>query len=247
MTPEGESYHATCRDALNRIHEAEQLLAQQRRRPHGTLKISLPPSYGIVDLVPRLPRYIARYQRNVKIVASLSNSVADFVKQGFDVAVRIGQVEDSRLVARQLRAAHVRVVASPQYLSRHGIPAQPDDLLRHQCIDLILPDSQKPVPWEFLRARRLSRVEVNATLTVDQPLAAAAAAVGGGGFARLLDFTVAGEIASGQLVEVLAEFRPPPTPISIVYPSTRHLSVNVRTFVDFLVDENARAVGQPPA
>ena len=217
------------------------MLAHRRNRPHGTLRVSMPPSYGVVDLMPRLPRYLDRYQREVKIVASLTNSVAAFVTEGFDVAVRIGKVADSRLVARKLRDAQVKVVASPAYLNRRGIPQDPDDLREHHCIDLLLPDTNKPVPWEFMRGKRISEVAVNASITVDLPLAAVSTAVAGGGVARLLDFSVADEIAAGRLVEVLGAFRPPPTPISIVYPASRHLPVNVRTFVDFLVGDEPRA------
>lgn len=243
LTHEGVAYHQTCRDALNRIQEAEGLLAQRRSRPHGTLRVSVTPSYGVLELLPRLPRYLDRYQREVKVVASLTNSVAALITEGFDVAIRIGKVADSRLVARQLRDAHVKVVASPVYLNRYGIPQVPEDLRQHQCIDLILPDTNKPVPWEFMRGKRLLEVPVAASITVDLPLAAVSAAVSGGGFARLLDFSVAAEIAAGRLVEVLTAFRPPPTPISIVYSASRHLPVNVRTFVDFLFEEQARAAG----
>lgn len=240
LTQEGASYHGTCRDALDRIAQAELTLAQRRAHPHGTLRLSLPPSYGVVDLMPRLPRYLDRYRGDVRILASLSNSVAEFVTEGFDLAVRIGKVADSRLVARRLRDAQVLVVASPHYLAVHGTPTHPDELQDHPCIDLLLPDTRKPVPWEFSRGRRTWRVQVPAAITVDLPLAAVSAAVAGGGFARLLDFSVANEIEAGTLVEVLADFRPPGTPVSIVYPGNRHLSVNVRTFVDFILQEHSQ-------
>jgi DNA-binding transcriptional LysR family regulator len=241
LTPEGAAYHQTCRDALDRIQQAELQLAKQRSRPHGTLRVSMTPSYGVVELLPRLARYLDRYQREVKVMASLSNSIAAFPTEGFDVAIRIGKVADSRLVARKLREAHVKVVASPSYLNRYGIPQQPEDLRQHQCIDLLLPDTNKPVPWEFARGKRVFEVPVAPSITVDLPLAAVTAALAGGGMARLLDFTVAADIAAGRLVEVLTAFRPPPTPISIVYPASRHVPVNVRTFVDFLFEEQGRS------
>lgn len=234
LTTDGAAYHAACRDALETIQHAETELAGRRKRPQGTLRVSLPPSYGIVDLVPDLPGYIARHQRKLKVVACFSNSLAQFVSEGIDVAVRIGAVTDSRLVARRLRDAEVRVVASPRYLRRHGAPAQPEDLRSHQCIDLVLPGRARPMPWEFRRGARPFKVNVDALLAVDQPMAALSAAIASGGLARLLDFTVAHAIDSGELVEVLQEFRPPPVPVSIVYPTARHMSANVRSFVDFV-------------
>lgn len=245
LTLEGADYHATCREAIDRIHEAERRLAQRRNRPQGTLRVSMPPSYGVVDLVPRLPRYIAKYRHEVRVIATLTNSIAEFVTEGCDVAVRLGQINDSRIVARRLRDAQVKVVASPRYLNRAGIPREPEDLRTHHCIDFILPDINKAMPWDFRRAHRQVKVPIVPSITVDNPLAAVAAAVADGGLTRLLDFTVAAEVAAGRLVEVLTPFRPPPVPISAVYLSNRHVSANVRSFVDFLVEENLREPRYP--
>jgi DNA-binding transcriptional LysR family regulator len=236
LTEEGLGYYETCRQALRSIEQAELALSHGRTRPHGTLRLSLPASYGIVNIVPRIPRYLERYAQEVKVVVSLSNSITEFVTQGCDMAVRIGTVADSRVVARPLRDAHYCVVASPAYLRKHGVPRKPDDLRKHQCIHLMLPDTARLLPWQFGDGKRTWELAVPSALSVDHPLAAMSAALGSGGCARLLDFTVAAELQAGRLVEVLAGFRPAPVAVSIVYPSNRHLSANVRTFIDFLVE-----------
>lgn len=247
LTADGASYHATCREAIARIHEAERRLAYWRSRPQGVLRISMPPSYGVVDLIARLPRYVAQHGHEVRVVATLTNAVAELVTDGCDVAVRIGTVADPRVVARHLCNAEVKVVASPRYLECAAPLRKPEDLGGHPCIDLLLPDTHKAIPWEFGRARQRLQVPVVPSIAVDHPLAAASAAVAGGGLARLLDFTVAADIAAGRLVEVLAPFRPPPVPVSVVYRGGRHIPATVRSFVDFLVNEHAGANRLRPA
>lgn len=243
LTDEGAGYYETCRQALSSIQQAEQALTKGRTRPHGTLRLSLPASYGILNIVPRIPRYLERYAHEVKVVVSLSNSITEFVTQGCDMAIRIGAVADSRVVARPLRDAHYCVVASPAYLRRHGVPREPDDMRNHQCIDLVLPDIAKPLPWQFRDGKREWELAVPSALSVDHPLAAMTAALADGGCARLLDFTVADGLQAGRLVEVLASYRSAPVPMSIVYPSNRHLSAKVRTFIDFLVEDGGHPSG----
>ena len=236
LTEDGLAYYETCRQALSSIEKVELSLARGRTRPHGILRLSLPSSYGIMCVVPLIARYIERYAGEVKVVVSLSNSITEFVTQRCDLAIRIGTVADSRVVALPLQDAHYCIVASPAYLRRHGVPQQPDDLRAHQCIDLILPDATKPLPWQFCEGAQASEVAVPSTLCVDHPLAAKSAALSGAGLARLLDFTVAPDLRDGRLVELLADFKPAAVPVSAVYPSNRHLSAKVRTFIDFMVE-----------
>jgi DNA-binding transcriptional LysR family regulator len=236
LTDEGRSYHDTCRQALHSIEQAGLQLSHGRRKPQGTLRVSLPASFGILDIVPRIPHYVEAHGHEVKVVVSLTNSIAQFASEGCDIAIRIGRVADSSVVARTLREAHYCVVAAPSYVRRYGTPQRPDDLRRHRAIQLMLPDTGRPLQWHFQEEGRATEVTVPASLVVDHPLAALTAAVAGGGLTRLLDFTVAAELRAGRLVEVLREFRPPSVPVSVVYPGRRHLAAKVRTFIDFLVE-----------
>ena len=235
LTDDGRAYFEAWQQALTRIEEVEDALGEGRLSPRGTLRISLPFSYGIKRVIPLMPRYLEDHAGRLNVIVSLSNSKTDFISDNFDLSVRLGPVADSRLVARALHDAQFRVVASPQYLRQHGIPQRPDDLARHRCIDLILPDSGRPIPWQVVEAGQRRSARVSSELAFDHPIAALTAALNGSGLARLLDFTVEAELRAGALVEVLAEFRPPGESVSAVYPGDRRMSSKVRTFLDFLL------------
>jgi DNA-binding transcriptional LysR family regulator len=236
LTDEGLAYYDACRLALENIQETENSLTMHGQ-PRGELRISVPPSYGIKRVVPLIPQYVERYGGKVEVAVSLSNAVADFATQDFDMTIRLGQVADSRLVGRILHKAQLRVVASPEYLRRHPALARPEALRDHVCVGLVMPDNGRLLPWSFAEeAKTAYEVPVHAAITFDHPFATLACALSGGGVAQLFDFTVEDDLRSGRLVEVLAQFRPLPQPVFAVYPTNRHLSAKVRTFVDFLLE-----------
>lgn len=233
LTEDGLAYFRTCSLALESIQEIERSLTGHKL-PRGELRVSVPHSYGIKRLIPLIPRYVERYHGQVRVAVSLSNSLADFVTEDFDMAIRIGEVTDSRVVSRPLHEAALRVVASPTYLRRRGIPANPEDLRDHECLGLVLPDSGRVMPWSF--APEAGEFRIRPRMRFDHPLGTLTAALSDAGLAQLLDFTVEEELRSGRLVEVLAGFRPASQPVSAVWPSNRHLSAKVRTFLDFLIE-----------
>ncbi|CAB3742319.1 substrate binding domain-containing protein [Paraburkholderia rhynchosiae] len=236
LTDDGLAYYKVCHQALGNIQEMEEALTGHRM-PRGVLRISLPYSYGIKRVIPLIPQYVERYMGHVKVEVSLSNALADFVKQDCDMAIRLGQIADSRLVVRRLHDAQLRLVASPAYLRRHAVPRSPDDLQQHGCLGLRLPDSGRILPWTFSVAGKTnSEVAIRPNMTFDHPLGALAAALSDAGITQLLDFTVDDDLRSGRLVEVLADFRPAPQVISAVYSGNRNLSAKVRTFLDFLIE-----------
>ncbi|SAL82292.1 LysR family transcriptional regulator [Caballeronia terrestris] len=238
LTDDGLAYYKVCHQALGNIQEMEEALTGHRM-PRGVLRISLPYSYGIKRVIPLIPRYVERYMGHVKVEVSLSNALADFVKQDCDMAIRLGQIADSRLVVRRLHDAQLRLVASPAYLRRRAAPRSPDDLYQHGCLGLRLPDSGRILPWTFsVEGKANNDVAIRPNMTFDHPLGTLAAALSDAGIAQLLDFTVDDDLRSGRLVEVLADFRPAPQVISAVYPGNRNLSAKVRTFLDFLIEAN---------
>ncbi len=237
LTEDGNAYYLTCRQALDQIRMGEDALRNGKSGTLGTLRISLPNSYAIKRVIPLLPRFLERHQGRVKLVVDLSNSVTDFVADGFDLAIRLGRVADSRLIARRLHAAQFVVVASPGYLKKFGGPQRPQDLYMHQCIDLVLPDTGKAISWQFFEEGECRKAKLSSRLAFNDPVAALTAATNGCGLARLLDFTVDAELKSGTLVEVLANFRPPGEDVSAVFLGNRNPPAKIRTFLDFLVDE----------
>ena len=235
LTEEGQTYFDTCEQALRNISQAEAALAQGHAKASGTLRVSLPPSFGILQVVPLLPKYLEQQGHELNVVVAMSNSITEFVTQGCDVAIRLGHVTDGRIVARHLRDARFCVVASPAYLLANGVPTTPDDIRSHRAVDLVITDTGKPLPWEFADGGRLFTVAMRPSLSVNDPVAALTASIAGGGFARLLDFTVERAIQEGSVIEVLQDFRPPGIPVSVVYPGHRHMPARVRSFIDFLV------------
>ncbi|CAN7656085.1 LysR family transcriptional regulator [Cupriavidus necator] len=236
LTDEGQLYYDSCQQALDRINETETALTLEQI-PRGVLRVSLPYSYGIKRVIPLISEYMARYGERVTVEVSLSNATVDFVRQDFDMAVRIGTVADSRLVARPLDQTGRIVVATPSYLSKYGHPRQPGDLVRHQCIGMLMPDTGRCLPWLFrTEGDQLSEVAIRPALALDHPLGTLAAVTSGAGIAQLLDFTVQEDLASGRLVELLGTYAPPPQMVSAVYPSHRYVPAKVRTFIDFLLE-----------
>ncbi|SAL65730.1 LysR family transcriptional regulator [Caballeronia humi] len=236
LTDDGLAYYKVCHQALGNIQEMEEALTGHRM-PRGVLRISLPYSYGIKRVIPLIPQYVERCMGHVKVEVSLSNALADFVKQDCDMAIRLGQIADSRLVVRRLHDAQLRLVASPAYLRRRAVPRSPDDLQQHGCLGLRLPGSGRILPWTFsVEGKANNDVAIRPNMTFDHPLGTLAAALSDAGIAQLLDFTVDDDLRSGRLVEVLADFRPAPQVISAVYPGNRNLSAKVRTFLDFLIE-----------
>jgi DNA-binding transcriptional LysR family regulator len=240
LTRDGRAYYETCRQALSQIEHGEQALQEGQAGPSGVLRVSLPFSYAIKRVVPLMPRYLEGHVGKIKLFVGLSNALTDFAADDFDLSIRIGRVADSRLVARPLHEAQFRVVASPEYLSTHGTPERPDELIKHHSIDLVLPDTGRPIPWEFLESGKCHDVRLSSRLEFDHPIAALTAVLSGAGLARLLDFTVDDDIRAGNLIEVLADFRPPGQQVSAVYPNNPHQSPKVRSFLDFLIEELGR-------
>lgn len=242
LTDEGAAYHEVCRTALANIRSAETALSNCRASPRGLLRVGVPYSYGIKRVIPLLPEFVERHAGQVRVNVSLSNANVDFVKEEFDMAVRIGHVADSRLVARPLHEAKFRVVASPHYLRRHGVPSRPEDLQRHSCLGLRLPDSGRTMPWAFAVEGGNRDIDVGPRMTFDHPLGVLTAALHDGGLARLLDFTVADDIVRGRLTEVLADHQVPALQVFAVYPLGRQVPARVRAFLDFLIEHGESGV-----
>ncbi|HSD36257.1 MAG TPA: LysR substrate-binding domain-containing protein, partial [Rhodocyclaceae bacterium] len=150
LTDDGQLYHEQCRQALAQIEEAERAITGHQAVPAGTLRISVPTTYGHSRVLPLLPAFRARYPA-VSVEVEVSNRNVDFVEQGFDLAIRLGAPPDSRLVARKLEDASMGVFAAPDYLSRHGEPRSLDELQQHASAQFVRPSTGRLMPWVFRR------------------------------------------------------------------------------------------------
>ena len=238
LTDTGRSYLARARELLEAFDQLESSV-DDSAGPRGVLRISVPVSFGAVEIGPALLDFAAVYEE-VGLDVSFSDRAVNLVEEGFDAAVRIGGLADSSLVARRLASARIVTCASPAYVARHGTPVAPADLAgREVIIDL---NPKEPFAFEFGRGAGRQTVRVNGRLRFSSAQACLAAARAGFGIARAPAFAAVEDLRAGRLKSLLCEFEPEPLPIHVVYPQTRHLAAKVRAFVDFLAQ---RFAGEP--
>ncbi len=234
LTHEGEELYARCRRILDELDELERVAARGTQGARGTLRIDAPATWGRQVLLPVLAQLAAKHPE-LALDLRLSDLQSDVTGGGLDAVVRIGRIDDSRLVARQVDAQHFGVFGAPAYLVRRGVPRTPAELVAHDCLVFRLPATGRPRPWQFRSGRRTLALDPGARATINDGEALVAAAAAGLGLAQVPVYMAAPAVAAGRLQEVLAEARPPPLPISIVYPSSRHVPPRLRVLIDALL------------
>jgi DNA-binding transcriptional LysR family regulator len=233
LTDVGARYLERIRRILADVQEAEGSVEGERTRPNGRLVVSAPIGFGRLHVSPVMSAYLSRYGE-VSAELRLSDRMVNLVEDGVDLAVRIGHLADSSLVARQVGEMRRIVVASKAYLKQHGEPNTVEAIASHQTIQFgataAAPD------WRFVAEGREVRVACTPRLTTNSADAAIQYAAQGGGLTRVLAYQAAEAIKAGRLRIVLAKFEPPPLPIHIVYPTSRLLSAKVRSFIDLVTE-----------
>ncbi len=233
LTDVGARYLHRARQILADIEEAEGSAQAERARPSGRLVVSAPVGFGRLHVTPLISAYLQRYA-DVSGELRLTDRMVSLVEDGIDVAVRIGHLPDSSLVARQVGSMPRVVVASPDYLARRGQPKTPDDIVKHDTIQFGVIASTPE--WRFVQDGDDIRITHMPRFTTDVADAAIWHAEHGGGLTRVLAYQAADALAAGRLKRVLTEFEPPAVPIHIVYPTSRLLSAKVRVFIDLAAD-----------
>ncbi|MDP9931856.1 LysR family transcriptional regulator [Variovorax paradoxus] len=239
LTDAGRSYFAQCRQALTQLAEAEREVMGQQAQPSGTLRISVPTTYGHHRLLPLLPVFRERFP-DIRLHVHLSNRNIDFVEEGYDMAVRVRAQPDSTLIARHLEDAQLVVVASRKYLKKAGTPRTLDDLSAHECIQFELPSSGRRISWLFRENGRDREVFADSAYSCsDDVLGGVTLAKSDAGLFQAYRFVVEKELADGSLVEVLKPFAGRSRPYTLLYPDGRHVPLRMRVFIDFLMAQRA--------
>ncbi len=234
LTDEGKLYYDECIRALQQLEAAERLLTGGLNTPRGTLRISVPTTYGHCRVMPVIQKYRERYPE-VEVEINISNRNIDFIEEGYDLAIRLGQPKDSRLVARKLEDAQLGIYAAPEYLAQHGIPQTLDDLTNHNCIHFIMPATGKPMPWTFHHNGEEITLDIPGKVNITgDVLGCITYAAAGGGLVQTYDF-IAAQKQYSNLVEVLKMYRGASRSFSVLYPQNRSLAPKTRAFIDLLV------------
>ncbi len=233
LTDVGARYLERVRRILADVEEAEGSAQAERTRPSGRLVVSAPIGFGRLHVSPVMSAYLTRYP-GVSGELRLSDRMINLVEDGVDLAIRIGHLPDSSLVARQVGEMRRIVVASSAYLKRHGEPGTPHAIASHQTIQFGATAAQPD--WHFVEDGREVRVACAPRFTTNSADAAIQYAEQGGGLTRVLAYQAADAIKGSRLRIVLQKFEQPPLPIHVVYPTSRLLSAKVRTFIDLVTE-----------
>ena len=233
LTDAGARYLARVRRILADVEEAEASIKDERTRPSGRLIVSAPIGFGRLHVSPLMSEYLKRYPE-VSGELRLTDRVINLIEDGVDLAVRIGHLADSSLVARHVGEMRRIVVASPGYLKAHGEPKTPEAIASHQTIQFSATTASPDL--RFVRDGKEIRIAPVPRLTTNSADAAIQYAVAGGGLTRVLAYQAADAVKRGRLKIVLAKFEQPPLPIHVVYPTSRLLSAKVRAFIDLVVE-----------
>lgn len=238
LTEAGRAFHARAERILADLEEAESAVGDVHAQPKGLLRVAAPMSFGVEHLSPAIADFMCECPE-MAIELSLNDRVVDLIDEGLDVAVRIGRLADSSLIAKRLTTARFAVAASADYLARRGTPKEPEDLVKHDCLEYTL--SSRGGDWVFVGPGGAVRaVRASGPLKANNGEALLAAAMAGRGIVYLPTFMIGPTLASGKLVPLFGgDWQPEELAISAVYPPTRHLSAKVRRFVDFLTERFA--------
>ncbi len=233
LTEVGSTYHKKVIDILTEVEEAEQCVSELQNEPVGTLRIMSLPSFGSFHIARAIKGYKQQYPK-VAIELNLSDDFDNLVDKGMDLAFRVGELEDSSVVALKISSSRLIVCASPEYLEKNGTPQTPEALKQHVC--LVTSNNVIFTPhWTF----NIDSVETEFDIKSDYLTSNIAdslrvAAINGSGLIQLPSYMIGLDIQSGRLMPVLEKFEPKPLPINLVYAHRKHMSVKIRSFVDYM-------------
>ena len=231
-TVEGEVYYRRCLAILAELEAADR---DAGGAVAGLLRVDAAGNLVRTMLLPALPDFLARHPA-LTVHLGEGERFVDLVREGVDCVIRAGELADSDMIVRRLGVMEEITCASPGYLARHGVPHSPDALAGHVMVGFVSSRTGQVLPLEFVRDGRTIMADLPARILVGGADTSVAAAKQGLGLIQAPRYRFTEDLASGALVEVLADFPPTPTPVSILYPPGRQLSLRVRVFVDWLVE-----------
>jgi LysR family transcriptional regulator for bpeEF and oprC len=234
LTPDGADYFRKCLEILQAVEDAEGTFrGQNTSKPKGKLRVELPGAVGRHVVMPRIAGFCRDYP-DIDLVVSLSERVRDLTREGLDCSLRVGELQDSAMIGRRLGNMGFLTCASPAYLSEYGTPRTLDELRAHRGVMHFSGRTGRPFDWDFMSGGSATIVEMRSAIAVTDPDAYISCALQGMGLIQAARYQVRHHLASGALVEVLADMPPAPMPISLLYPQGRMASPRLGVFAAWL-------------
>ncbi len=231
LTEAGQLYYERCRQVLDTLEEARIEVHRAEHEIGGVLRVAAPVAFGRLHIVPRLQAFYDRYPK-IKLDLQLDDSFVDLVAAGIDVTFRVGELKDSRLIARRIGTAHRATLASPDYLAKHGEPQHPDELAKHNC--LVYTGLANINEWTYHDADdepHLVRVDGNFQSNSSEAIRQATCA--GLGISYSPRWTFGDDLRAGRVIPILTRYRAPPLPLNVVFQPARRPSLKINCFVDY--------------
>ncbi|WP_018607370.1 LysR family transcriptional regulator [Uliginosibacterium gangwonense] len=234
VTLDGNAYYQRCLRLLADLEDAESAFAT-RTIPKGILRVELQPTIGLHFVIPRLPEFHARFPQ-IQLEVSMGDRLVDLLREGIDCAVRVGELGDSPLVGRRLALLEQLTCASPAYLASQGRPDSIEEFMQHAVVNYFSTTTGKPAPFDFCVAGRVQSILRHSDIAINNAEGYVACARAGLGIIQAPRHHVAADLACGALCEIMSTLRPPPVPVSILYPYHAQLSTRLRAFIDWLAE-----------
>jgi DNA-binding transcriptional LysR family regulator len=240
LTEAGRIYLDQARIAFSLMDDAERAIRGQSGKVSGQVRLSVPTTYGHYRLPAMLAGFAEAYP-DVRVELDITNRNVDLVAEGFDLAIRLGQLRDSGLIARKLEDARLCLVASPDYLRRNGVPQTIDDLAHHRCLSFVMPSTGRDAPWVFrVEGNDVDWTPPGQMRVLDDVLGVISLAESGLGICQTYAFIARGHIEQGRLVKVLEGLEGRSRPFSMIFPPHRRISAATRALIDFLAEAAAK-------
>src|SRR5690606_3694715 len=235
LTPDGAAYYEHSKRILADVEETEACFHEAAVRPRGRLRIDVPASVGQLILVPALAEFHTRYP-DFALGPRMTDRRIDLVREAVDCVIRGGDLEDSTLVARRIGSFQFLTCAAPAYLERHGVPHTLDDLKNHRALNYFSSRSGRNYSWDFVIDGKVREIDMPGAVSVNDWGAHMALAKQGLGLIQTARYIALPHVQSGELIEVLPQWKPRPLPISLLYPQSRQLSPKVRVVSDWAAE-----------
>ena len=228
LTEEGQIFYQHCRGVLDGLNAAERAITNLQSTPQGKIKLTAPVTYGEQHILPLINNFMKKYQ-DIEVTAYLTNQQLDLINENFDLAIRLGKLSDSSMMAKKLAKRTNYVCASPAYLDKYGIPHSLSELNKHNCL---LGTREY---WHFSDSGKEKNIRVKGNLRCNSGFSLVDAALKGLGIVQLPDYYIKDHLAKGSLISVLDNYKAPDEGIWAVYPQNRHLSPKIRLLVEHLI------------